>query len=167
MVDDQGTISAAAGGDRDAQAQLMAVYLAYGAAGTLPRIEALAYAETFAALAAAQSGSPEDALMLGTILELKADYHQEQGDEARAAAYRADAEDCFEQVLVAGQSEALLILIGVLSVAADDGSELAAIRLNRLMEKIPADVADGLHSNVGKTMRELNEAAALVLGGKE
>lgn len=123
----------AALGRREAQGALASACLFMP---EVPITERVVMAEPFARLAA-EHGEPDDLLILAGVLHLRAS-HLAKTDEVRAARLFTEVGDILDHVADCG--EALPILAVVLNSMCNDGDEDAAIRLNRLMERLtPAE----------------------------
>lgn len=132
---DEGQLFAlAAKGDVDAQAQLSALALQtvdYG----VPKREALCGAEILCRMAASQ-GRVRDRMTLCGVLMLRAADIREAGDLERARRLEAEGLDLLSDLASEGNQEAAACLVMALDEMADNGDEMAAVRLNLLVEKI-------------------------------
>lgn len=141
-------ITAAAQGDRASQCDLRDNALR-NAGELVPEREGLICAEVMARLAASH-GHGEDVLSLCAVLLLRAAHADNQGNESRCRAFWHEAVKLMEALVSAGELNGLTILAATLASLADDGDELAAVKLNLLMESLSPPDAERLVAGQAK-----------------
>jgi hypothetical protein len=99
--------------------------------------ELLSYAEAFGRLAAAH-GEEYDCLVLAGVLWVRASHLAELGEVDRALRLMGQAEAICDRLPSVHCSEATAFLAAILTTYADNGNELAADRLNKIVDALPA-----------------------------
>src|SRR5205085_4974857 len=101
----------------------------------------------------------EDWLVLAGVLHIRAGHLKAIGAADRAAVMLDEATAIFDAAEESAGGHDLLCLATALSQLADQGDEDAALRLNRIMEKLSPSEAASVRSSVDQAVREM---AALV-----
>jgi hypothetical protein len=144
------------------RAQTLLVHLCLVRSGTLAtQEEATAAAEAFARMAA--HNRVGNGVLLGQVLMLRADCAKARGDLRLALGYQAEAQGWFAIVEEEGDAEDRAGLLGALSGLADGGDEASAVRLNGLLESLPAQEAAKLRASAKQQLSEGEAFAAQLI----
>ena len=147
-ADDMPMLKLAARGDREALTILRDGIIAEGNAPTLiPREELAIQAEVFARLAA-EHGVVADKVYLAAILLLRSGECFRTGEDVRGEQFLQETYGLFDAIIASDDSEGLVILVNATASLADDGDDLAACTLNRLISILSPEQAQQLSTKV-------------------
>lgn len=117
----------------------------------VPIVERLTCAEAFARLAAQQGGA-DDWLLLASILFARVHECKKAGD-TRLETFATEALSILEGLMDGGLHDGAHILAVALSTLADQGDEMAAVKLNSLMDRLNPTDAAALSVTVTESLR--------------
>ena len=146
-----------ASGDHEASVLLRDGLLmrAQSASAQSLRSDLVSKAEVFGRIAA-ERGDAGDKVTLAALLLLQSSNCREGGFAEDALHYAREADAVFGAIMQAENSDGRAMLLSVVSGLADKGDELAAIKLQELVELMPAK----LISETAKAIRKLEIAGS-------